>query len=218
MKKMILGLAFSAGALFGAEPSSSSSAPDPGYSLPSLGHSSEYTHYNPGHSETPWEKLEEAFAAGPHIFVAKQPAYQVLHHTYEPQVIRHEKGNLLDQAAETAVHVSAQTLFSLLMQDVYSGIKNLIIPNDEAAFQESIAKLKLQQAQNNEKEREIGIQMAQVNVKMIDEMRELVTVVRTLSAKAAERTLSNEETEQLNSAKYSLSILQGILKAASSAA
>lgn len=217
MKKMILSLAFSAGVLFGAESSSSSHAPDPGYNLPETPFPSitdqQFKDMNPGYSEVPWEKIEEAFKSGPHIFIARQPDYQVQHHTYGPQIIRHEKGNLLEQAAETAVHVSTQTLFTMLMQDMYHGIKNILIANDEEVFQKSVTKLKLQQAQNAEKERELNIEAGRANLEIMKEISALITTTRELTALATQRSLTAAEQTQLNSANHALAMLKGLMNA-----
>lgn len=199
MKKMILCVALSSGALFAAEPSSSSHQPDS-------------SNFNGPFVDL--SNINATLKGLKPFFENPKVELNINRNDSITQTVRSEKGSYLEQAAETAVHVSAQTLFSLLVHDLYSGGKNFLFPNEEAAFQESVANLKLLQAQNAEKEREVGIQMAQANVKIIEEFRELISTVRKLNAEATKRNLTPEEADELNSAQENLTMLRSIMNAA----
>lgn len=194
MKKMILCAAFSASALFAAEPSSSSYAQPNGPFVDLSGINQALNEMKP-------------FFQNPNISINLNRTENL------NQTIRHEKASYLEQAAETAVHVSAQTFFTLLIQDLYGGVKNRFFPNEEAAFQESIAQLKLQQAQNSEKERELNIEAGRANLEMMQEIRALITTTRELNALATQRSLTAAEQTQLNSANHALAMLKGLMNA-----
>lgn len=183
---MILILILSSGTLFGGDNEASSSN----------------TYEEMPNQENESKRSAAELLSGARIFLGHyEPKEKRIHHTYEPQIIRHEKANLLEQAAETAVQVSTQTIFGLLAQDVYIAGKNFLGLNGDA---ESMRKLRQQQAQNKANEEaaliEIQTKSARLQlekealiIKLFDSKIENATIVNKYNQIETERSLTNQE-------------------------
>ncbi|MEX0849440.1 MAG: hypothetical protein WD055_04365 [Candidatus Dependentiae bacterium] len=84
---------------------------------------------------------------------------------------------------------------------------NALFGNDEQAMQKVVAELQIRKAN-------LQMQEQEQQLKLITELSELISTVRTLNEKATSEKLTEQEARQLQDAKQSLQLLQTVIQQA----